>query len=86
MGALPAQKLRIRLADLLATTTLKDLASNKMIIVSNSSEESIITMELAEGWFLNFSANHQKNPLNSDQKVDWEKVRRIKILSIVRNV
>ncbi len=74
-----ADRLEHRLADLEAAASIEDL-----IVGSPRKREASETyiVNLADGFCLEFGANHVKNPVHGDGKIDWGKVSRIQILSI----
>ena len=74
-----ADSLRHRLADLEAATSVEDLIVGRPR-KRKSSDAYIVN--LADGFCLEFGANHIKNPVHGDGKVDWSKVSRIQILRI----
>jgi hypothetical protein len=83
LGVLVASKLKHRLADLSASSSTDDLvAGNPREIDGNG--HGLFAIDLDEGVKLVFSANHQNIPRAQTGKVDWPKVRRIKIVAIER--
>lgn len=79
-GKKVSARLRSRLADLRAATSVLDL------IVGNPSEIQgfhvhTYKIDLCDGFVLTFISNHTTAPLE-EGKINWEKVNRIKILSI----
>jgi hypothetical protein len=74
-----ADSLKHRLADLEAAASVEDL-----IVGSPRKRKASDTyiVNLADGFCLEFAANHIKNPIHGEGKVDWGKVSRIQILSI----
>ncbi|KAA3609685.1 MAG: hypothetical protein D8M58_21580 [Calditrichaeota bacterium] len=83
LGYKVSTKLKHRLADIRAAGTIFE------IVVGNPREllesKSNYIMDIGENYIIRFSANHVNNPRTSDQKIDWKKVTRIKILSIEEN-
>lgn len=81
LGTKVAEKLKRRLADLRAASSIKDIVAGKPreLLVMNLPQ---IAVELCDGYFLFFSANHNKNPLLPSGNIDWAHVSRIKILRI----
>ena len=81
---LGSTKLKDRLADIFAATTVRDL------LVGNPTEtehESLpaFKLEIEDGLVLFFSPNHVKVPCLHDGQVDWDKVNRVKIIAIQKN-
>lgn len=81
LGAAVAEKLKRRLADLRAANSVKDLVAGRPKELTNA-RAGQISLELAEGFRLILSANHNVPPLLEGTRVDWSKVSRIKIISI----
>lgn len=74
-------KLKSRLADLAAATSVKDIiVGNPCEIINNS--RSDYKIDLCDGYILIFAANHVNNPKMENGSIDWLKVKRIKILEI----
>ena len=80
LGVRVAGELKLRLADLRAATTIKDLPLVKLRIISGK-----CIFELADGYRLVVVPNHVNNPMKKPGSVNWEKVERIKIIGITRN-
>ena len=79
-GAAVASVLRHRLADLSAAKSPYDIPiGNPRIIESNP---LTMVIDLCDGYDISFCANHPKNPMTENGNVDWQKVRRIKILDV----
>ena len=75
-----AGALRRRLADLRAAATVHDLVAGVSDAVTD--EPGIRFVELGSGYRMIVAANHPKNPETSTGEVDWERVRRVKIIEI----
>jgi proteic killer suppression protein len=84
LGVSVAEKLKRRLADLRAATSIKDLVVGRPHEVAGDSY-SHLALELCEGSRLVFSANHNTVPVLKSGGVDWSKVRRVKIQKIERD-
>lgn len=78
LGAKLADKLKRRLADLRAATSVKDIVAGKPQVLHKHQ----IAVELCDGYCLFFCANHNTNPLLESDEIDWSRVSRIKILRI----
>lgn len=76
-----AKKLKSRLADLIAAETVAKIPVGVPQEVQGS-KEYCLAIEFFEGYRLVFCANHIKNPKLESGKVDWSKVKRVKILGI----
>jgi hypothetical protein len=74
------EALKHRLADLLATTTGKDIIAGHP--TTFGSEGEYMSVDLGTARKLIFAANHVKKPLDASKRVDWSKVTRIKFLRI----
>lgn len=75
------EALKHRLADMHAAQSPIDLEAGSPKIVQSSDHE-IMTVDLRDGYRIEFSANHPNNPTIESGKIDWGKVTRIKILRI----
>ena len=73
------ESLKHRLADLEAAPAALDLIAGRPQLHNPSGHYSV---ELADGFCLEFAANHVKNPVDKKGKVDWSKVTRIQIVRI----
>ncbi len=80
-GGRVAQRLRRRLADLRAATSVKDLVAGRPRELESVRRRNV-SVELAEGSRIVFCANHNSIPTLSSGGVDWSSVSRIKILRI----
>lgn len=71
-------KLKRRLADLRAVADVREL------VAGNPSEigENKFKLDLGDQYHLIFVSNHIRVPILNEDKIDWTKVKRIKILSI----
>ncbi len=70
-----------RLADLDSATTIDDLVTQTPIALGGDFD-GLLSIELADGIHLVFSANHNHVPLCKDGSVDWSTITRIKITRI----
>jgi hypothetical protein len=77
-----ASMLRHRLADLCAAKSPYDLPIGRPRAVE--SDPPTMVIDLCNGYSVSFCANHPKNPKTEGDLVDWQKVRRIKILKVAR--
>ena len=71
--------LKHRLADLEAAPAALDLIAGRPHLQNPSGQYSV---RLADGFCLEFAANHVKNPVDTKGEVDWSKVTRIQIVRI----
>lgn len=74
-----AESLKDRLADLEAAATVQDLIAGYPRRCKTSEKYRV---NLSDGFCVEFSPNHIKNPISQDGNVDWNRVSRIQILSI----
>ena len=79
-GVEVAKKLQNRLADLSAAFSVEALPVGKPREINEN--PSCFTVDLCNGYGIFFYPNHPKNPVLKTGKVDWSKVRRIKIFEI----
>lgn len=73
------KRLRHRLADLEAAGSVQDLIAGYSR-KRKSSDSYQVT--LADGFCLEFAANHVKNPVDKNEEIDWNRVNRIQIVRI----
>lgn len=81
LGGRVAQKLRRRLADLCAATSVKDLVAGRPRELEGVPHRNL-AVDLCEGSRIVFCANHNTIPGLPSGKVDWSRVSRVKILRI----
>jgi toxin HigB-1 len=79
LGSDIAGKLRIRLADLQAAQSVRDLVAG---CPTELKEERQIAIQICRGYRIVFCANHNKIPLLSCGTTDWSAVTRIRLLEI----
>ena len=80
-GESVTNKLKSRLADLIACTNIDDMvAGNPKIIESDRNQD--ISIKLDDEYKMIIRANHTINPIDKSGKVDWKRVHSIKIMSI----
>ncbi len=77
LGIKVAEKLKHRLADLRAASSVKDLVVGRPREV-----EGIMSVDLCDDYRIILCANHNSVPLLDTGAVDWSKVNRVKILKI----
>jgi plasmid maintenance system killer protein len=80
LGMKAANKLKRRLADLIAAPTASDIFAGRPTIQKGNPHERM-SVQLGEGFSLVFVANHNQNPVKGGA-VDWSKVNRIRIVGI----
>jgi len=85
LGSSVAQALKHRLADLRAALSIADLLVGNPRIVEDETQNKTMFIDLRDDYQVVFCANHPKNPVLEDGKIDWSKVSRIKIMRIERN-
>jgi hypothetical protein len=76
-----AKTLKGRLADLKAAVTIKDVVLGKPRLAAGASD-SLMQISLGAGYFIIVKANHSKNPVLPDGRVDWSSVSRLKVMRI----
>lgn len=81
LGIAAAEALHRRIADLMAAKTIYDILLGNPRLVQNASGGKM-AIDISEEYILIISANHTTNPLTSDKRVDWTRVRRVKVLKI----
>jgi toxin HigB-1 len=84
LGASVADALKHRVADLRAATSVADLLAGRPRLLGGTNPPPMV-LDLYEGHVLVFGANHTSNPFDSDGKLNWLRVSRIKILEIRKN-
>ncbi len=78
--------LKHRLADFSAAMNIHDvLVGNPRVCENAIKDHKEMMLDLQDDYCIVFGANHPKNPLDEQGRVDWSKVRRIKILRIERS-
>jgi len=85
LGSPVAEVLKHRLADLRAALSVQDLLVGHPRIINGGTYDQHMVLELIDGFQIFFCANHPDNPVTKNNKIDWTKVSRIKILRIERN-
>ena len=80
-GPFVAQKLRSRLSDIQAASTLMDLPFSDACAVSWKNRECYCFM-LGEGHAMLVGANHVRPPIESAGRMDWSAVKRVKVLLV----
>ena len=78
-GVAVAESLKHRLADFHAALSPKDLIAGSPRLTDDCKS---MTVDLSNGYHIIFAANHVKQPLTESNQLDWNKVSRIKILSV----
>jgi len=83
-GPAVIEKLKNRLTDMLAARTVSEIPSigNPRETMGNPYTHYII--DLCDGFYIIFSANHVTVPLLENGNVNWAEVSRIKILQIAK--
>ncbi|MDB5132842.1 MAG: putative killer suppression protein HigA [Mucilaginibacter sp.] len=85
LGEATADKLKSRLADLLAAKNVNELFAGFPEEITFQSQPSY-KLDLIEKYQIIFCSNHNKTPLLSSGNVDWNNVSYIKIQAIDKNV
>jgi hypothetical protein len=85
-GRTVAETLKHRLSDFRAATTVNDLLAGNPREVSDGGGNLIMVVDLSNNYQMLFSMNHPRNTMVNNGKVDWQKVSRVKILQIGRNL
>jgi len=78
-GRRVTESLKHRLADVEAAPAATDLIAGAPQLQNPTSHYSV---RLADGFCLEFAANHVKNPHDKNGNIDWKKVSRIQIVRI----
>jgi proteic killer suppression protein len=81
LGSKVAEVLKRRLADLRAATSVTDLIAGQPRVLDGADKRKM-AIDLCDGQRIVFCANHPKNPVGKTGEIDWQKVRRIRILGI----
>ncbi|WP_061227202.1 hypothetical protein [Leptospira interrogans] len=83
LGEPVSSKLRNRLSDLRAASSVQDLVLGDLIDELGSSENiKIFSIDLGTNYEMVCISNHNPQPLLSPSKIDWQRVFRIKIIKI----
>jgi len=82
-GAQLALSLKKRLADMRAAESVEDLAAF-ITLHPKPTTKAIFRLDLADGFFLEATSNHEVIPITNRQ-VDWSRVNRVKLLKIGGN-
>ncbi|WP_036043688.1 hypothetical protein [Leptospira alstonii] len=83
LGEPVSNKLRNRLSDLRAASSVQDLVLGEIIDeLGNSENNKIFTIDLGNNYEMVCISNHNPQPLLSPSKIDWQRVFRIKIINI----
>jgi hypothetical protein len=78
-GKKVTESLKHRLADLEAAPAALDLIAGRPRLQNPSGHYSV---GLADGFCIEFAANHVKNPVDKKGELDWSKVTRIQVVRI----
>lgn len=78
-GLAMAKVLQSRLADIDAAYCIDEILVGQPEQIPNTLN---IKIDLCDGYRLICCANHVHNPQDSNGKIDWKKVRRLKIIQI----
>ena len=76
-----AEILKHRLADLRAATCINDLVVGNTRFLDVAYADCLV-IDLCPGHQVVLRANHPENPLTDTGQLDWEKVRRLKVIHI----
>jgi hypothetical protein len=76
-----SSKLKTRLADFRAHKNVTEIVVGKKEEIATESV-SAIKVDLCDGYFIVLCSNHVNAPKNSEGKIEWALVSRIKILNI----
>lgn len=79
LGRTVAETLKRRLADLDAALSPRDLLVGRPRL---GKDGQTMEIDLCDGHRIVFAANHPDNPATAEGVLDWENVKRIKILRI----
>ncbi|MEQ1717209.1 MAG: hypothetical protein ABL907_14705 [Hyphomicrobium sp.] len=75
------ESVKRRLADLRAAASITDLAVGNPRELATEIQPTM-SVDLPDDYRLIFRPNHLKTPLDSDRRVNWSAVTRIKVMSI----
>ncbi len=81
LGSDSARKLRNRLADLEAVSHVSELVAGRPHAL-NPDDLREYSVALADGKCLVFQPNHDEIPLDKNNKTDWSRVNKVKIVYI----
>lgn len=81
LGDEVAKRLRARIADIDAASTYVDLVIGSPRIVEYKDRECLV-ISLTNDLHLIMIPNHRNNPVDTDGKLDWGRVRRLKLIEI----
>lgn len=81
LGPEVAEALKHRLADLRATSSIRDLIAGSPRRLEPA-DSHLMCVDLSEGYRLVFTPNHPNNPTTQTGELDWARVSRIRILRI----
>ena len=70
-----------RLADMRAASSIHDLIAGNARVLKVGGDMCLM-VDLACDHYMLLSANHPRNPRCEQGELDWERVRRVKVLSI----
>lgn len=84
LGVSVAEKLKRRLADMRAATSVKDLVVGAPRELEGACQHQI-AVDLCDGYRIVFCANHNNVPFLESGAIDWTQVSRVKILRIECN-
>lgn len=82
LGPRAAEKLKRRLADLAAASTVSDLFGFPGRPRQHHDHLSQVVVDLIDGWQLFFESGHVKSRMLDNGEIDWARTKRIKILRL----
>lgn len=83
LGTHVADVLRRRLADLAAYNNMSEVIVGKLTLSSDTTGMFLFTMDLTDGYEITFCCSQNKQPVYNGS-IQFDKVKRIKILSIAK--
>ena len=83
-GQRVALKMKSRLSDISLVSNYSEIPiGNPRVIESN--DESLLVIDLTDGFYFQFSANHHPPIIQQSGKIDWKSVFRVKLIKIGKN-
>lgn len=82
-GAIVAEALKHRLADIHAADTLNELPISHRCVAAEEGEHIVI--DLGAGYSIALAANHRRNPTGKGGEIEWGMVSRLKVMRIGRD-
>ena len=84
LGAPVAAQLKARIADLRAADNVGDLVLGVVPVASDATVG--VTVDLSQGYRMVITSNHGTTPSDESGDVDWQRVRRVEVVAIDRQL